>query len=108
MGQFSLIYNMVMALGYCQNFVSAQYLGNKLIEFDQFAYALMLTRARLGLLHVNFHKFTTQLWHMVIFKVSFLLNILGTNRWNLTRFCICQGPGWPRNSGKSDFSLLGK
>ena len=28
------IYNMVMALVCCQNFISAQYLGNKLMEFD--------------------------------------------------------------------------
>ena len=28
-------YNMVMALGCCQSFVSSQYLVNHLIEFDQ-------------------------------------------------------------------------
>ena len=35
MFHFSQIYNTVMALGYCQNFVSTQYLGNRLMEFDQ-------------------------------------------------------------------------
>ena len=33
--QFSQIYNMVMDLGYCQNFVSAQYLKNESMECDQ-------------------------------------------------------------------------
>ena len=40
------------------DFVSAQYLA-------KFAYVLMLTRSRLGLLHVNFLEYTTQLWAMV-------------------------------------------
>ena len=35
MFQFLKIYNMVMSLGCCQNVVSAQYLVNELIEFDQ-------------------------------------------------------------------------
>ena len=33
--QFSLIYNRVMVLEWCQNFVSVQYLENKFMEFDQ-------------------------------------------------------------------------
>ena len=33
--QFSLIYNRVMALEWCQDFLSAQYLENELMEFDQ-------------------------------------------------------------------------
>ena len=32
--KFSQIYNTVMALGYCQLFGSAQYLGNRLMEFN--------------------------------------------------------------------------
>ena len=36
----------------------------------------MLTRSRLGLLHVNFGKFRTQLWSLVIVKISFPLNML--------------------------------
>ena len=35
----------------------------------------MLTRSRLGWLHINVHKFTTQLRPLVIVKISFLLNI---------------------------------
>ena len=67
-----------MALVHCQNFVSAQYLVNGLMEFllskfcfrsissEQvdviwlnFAYALTLVRSRLGLLRVDVRKFTT-------------------------------------------------
>ena len=60
----------VMALDYCQNFVSAQYLENELMEEDQILhYALTLTRSRLGLLGVNFCKYTTQLWPLVIVKM---------------------------------------
>ena len=43
-----------MALGYCQSFISAQYL----IRSD-FVYALTLTRSRFRFLHVYFRKFTT-------------------------------------------------
>ena len=46
------------------------------MEFDKkFAYALTLTSSRLGLLGINFHKFTTQLWPSIIVRILFLLNI---------------------------------
>ena len=35
MRPFLQIYYTVMPLGYCQNFVSAQYLVNESMEFDQ-------------------------------------------------------------------------
>ena len=35
MRPFWKIYNTVMALGYCEDLVSPQYLVNKSIEFDQ-------------------------------------------------------------------------
>ena len=35
MCQFSQNYNRLMALDWCQNFVSGQYLEKKLMEFDQ-------------------------------------------------------------------------
>ena len=35
MRQFLQLYNTVMTLGYCQNFVSAQILVNKSMEFDK-------------------------------------------------------------------------
>ena len=38
MHPFWQIYNTVMALGYCQNFVSAQFFVNELMEFDQILY----------------------------------------------------------------------
>ena len=38
---------------------------------------------------VNFHKFTIQLWSLVIVKLLFLLNVLGTNGSDLTKFSIC-------------------
>ena len=36
MCQFSQIYNTIMALGYCQLFVSAQYLKNRLMDLTKF------------------------------------------------------------------------
>ena len=45
---------MVMALGYRQNLVSAQYLVNEFMEFNHFAFALTLIGSRLGLLQVIF------------------------------------------------------
>ena len=73
--QFSFIYNRVMALEWCQNFVSAQYLENELMEFDEasFACASILTAFRLGLLHVNFHKLTTELWPLIAVRILFPL-----------------------------------
>ena len=53
------------------------------------SFILMLTRSRLGLLHINFRKYTKQLWPLVIVKFLFSHNIFWTNWWNLTKFCIC-------------------
>ena len=44
-----------------------------------FAYALILSRSRSGLLHINFCKFIMELWPLVNVRISFPLNILGTN-----------------------------
>ena len=38
---------------------------------SNFAYALALTRSRLGFLPVNFCKFSTWLWPLVVFKIRF-------------------------------------
>ena len=38
MHQIRQLYNTVMALGYCQNFIFAQYLVNKMMEFDKILY----------------------------------------------------------------------
>ena len=75
--QCSQIYNTVVALDYCQNFVSAQYFGNRLMEFDQVLHMLRcwpdLVSGRYTSILVNF---PTQLWLFVIVEISFLLNIL--------------------------------
>ena len=57
--------------------------------WPNFAYALMLTGSRLGLLCVSFHKFIKELWPLIDGGILFPLNILRTNWWSLTRFCIC-------------------
>ena len=45
----------VLALGYCHNFVSAQYLGNKLMEYlTGFASVLMLTSSRIRIVTRQF------------------------------------------------------
>ena len=55
------------------NFVSAQYLEIELMELDQ------ILRSSLGLLCVNFSNYTTQLWPLVIIKISFPHNTLKRN-----------------------------
>ena len=72
-----------------QNFVSAQYLENKLTEFHQILYyAFILTRSTLGLLHVIFRTFVPELWPLIYSKISFPLNILRTNRQISTKLYI--------------------
>ena len=61
------------------NFVSAQYLENKLIEFHQILYAFILTRFALGLFHIIFHTFVPELWSLLYAKIWFSLNTLRTN-----------------------------
>lgn len=130
----------LMILDRHQNFVSAQYLQNESMDFDQmlhnaliltwsrlgllrvsfhkftqihsygiwlmskfrlrsvfqvrinevwtkFAYALILIRYRLGLLHVNFRKILIELLPVIYIRISFPINILSTNWWRLTKFC---------------------
>ena len=56
----------VMALDLRQNFVSAQYLENNLIEFYQmFFYRFILTRSTVGLLHLIFRIFVPELWPLI-------------------------------------------
>ena len=72
-----------------QNFVSTQYLENKLTEFHQILYyAFILTRSKSGLLHVIFHTFVPELWPLIYSKILFPLNILRTNRQILTKLYI--------------------
>ena len=58
------------------------------MEFDYFANALILTRFGLGWLCVHFHKCLKELWPLTNVRISFPLNILGMNGWNLTKFVL--------------------
>ena len=62
--------------------------------WPNFAYALILTTSRLGLLHISFHEFIRELWPLIDVGILFPLNILRPNWWNLTKFfhiCIYIG-----------------
>ena len=79
-----------MALDLSQNFVSAQYLENKLVEFSpNFIYAFILIRSTLGLLHIIFRTFVPELWPLIYAIISFQFNILRANGQNFTKFYIC-------------------
>ena len=54
-----------------------------------FVCALILTRSRLGLLPVIFREFVTELVPLIDVRFSFPINILRTNAYNFTKFCIC-------------------
>ena len=72
-GRFEHIYDRVMAFD-CQNFVSVQYLENKLTEIHQnFIYALKLTRSRLGLLPVIILQFCKRVMALLDVRFSFPL-----------------------------------
>ena len=77
-----------MALEWCQNFVSAQYLEKELINFD-FAYAMILTTSSLWLLNDHFSQFITELWPLNDVRILFPLNILKMKEWILNKFSIC-------------------
>ena len=64
---------------FCHNFVSAQYLENKLIEFHKILYAFILTRSTLGLLRIIFRSIVPELWPLIYPIISFQLNIVRTN-----------------------------
>ena len=59
------------------------------IYSPNFIYAFILTRSSLGLLHVIFRTFVTELWSLICAQILFLLNILRTNGQNFTKFYIC-------------------
>ena len=56
-----------MALDLCQIFISAQYLARGQMDgmSQNFIYAFILARSRLGLLPVIFHKFVRELWPLI-------------------------------------------
>ena len=122
---FSQICKRVMALDWCQNYVTTQY-SEKLRPFTaclalqrgfiqilwqfwimpkfrfrsiswekfdrnspNYICGFVLTRSSLGLLHVIFCTFVTELWPSFYDKISFPLNILRTNWQNFNKFNIC-------------------
>ena len=54
-----------------------------------FIYASILTRSSLGLLHVIFRTFVSELWPSIYAKILFPLNITRTNWLIFTKFYIC-------------------
>ena len=54
-----------------------------------FIYAFILTRSTLGLLHIIFRTFVSELWPLIYAIISFPYNIYRTNGQNFTKFCIC-------------------
>ena len=59
------------------------------ISTQHFACALIMTRSKLGSLCVDLRKFIKDLLTLIRVIISFPLNILSLNRWNLTKFSIC-------------------
>ena len=53
-----------------------------------FIYAFLLTRSKLGLLHIIFRTFVLELWPLIYSKILFLLNISRTNGQILTKLYI--------------------
>ena len=53
-----------------------------------FVYAFILTRSKLGSLHIIFGTFVPELWPLIYFKNLFLLNILRTKGLILTKLYI--------------------
>ena len=68
------------------NSVSAQYLDR---ISPNFVYAMILTRSRLGLLHVSFHTFVPELWPLIYAKIWFRSISSEQINKNFTKFCIC-------------------
>ena len=56
---------------------------------QSFAYALILTRSRFGLLPAIFRKFVTESWPLIDVRFSFQFNISRKNGQNLIKFYIC-------------------
>ena len=89
-------------------FITAQYLKNELMELDQilhmhrcwpelhwdcysffffFFFFFVCLFFFVFFCFFFFWKFTIRLWPLVTVKISFPLNILWTNWWNLIKFC---------------------
>ena len=73
MHQFSQIYNRVMALEYCQNFVSAQYHVNESMEIIRFYVCIDLKQILVGIVTRQF----SQIYNSVM-ALDFLKNFVST------------------------------
>ena len=76
--------------------ISPEFLRFRSISWEQidrfspnFISAFILTRSRLGLLHLIFHIFVPELWPLIYCRISIPLNILRTNWQIFTILCIC-------------------
>ena len=58
---------------YTSYFVSAQYLEQIDRILPNFVYALILTRSRVGLLHIIFLTFVIELWPLTDVRISFYI-----------------------------------
>ena len=85
----------LMIHDFCQNFVSAQYLENELMKFDQIMHMHWYWQD-LGWdcytsIFIKQSQSYGPWWSMmmIFFRILFPLNILSTKWWNLTKVCIC-------------------
>ena len=79
-----------MVLDWGQNFVSIQYLENKLMEFDKILHMhWYIQEWGWDYYMLIFAIFLTELWPLIDVRILFPLSILRTNWWNLAKFCIC-------------------
>ena len=60
-----------MALEFVRILFPLNILRTNLWNLARFAYALILTTSRLGLLHINFHKFITELRLLIMSEFCF-------------------------------------
>ena len=79
----------VMALDLSQNFVSAHYLENILIEFHQIYICIHIDKIYLGIVTNHFSHICTRVMVPDFSKILFPFNILRTNGQNFAKFYIC-------------------
>ena len=72
-------------ISFALNILRMNAIGQNLTKF---VYSLTLIRSRLGLLHIIFGKFATELQPLIDVRISFPLNISRMNGQNFTRICI--------------------
>ena len=78
-----------MALDLHQNFVSAQYLENKWLEFHQLYICIHIDKIYVGIVTYHFTHICTRVMAHDLHKISFSFNILRTNGQNFTKFYVC-------------------